>query len=157
MEAIDVLNGLRREEKARGDTYVGRMCTDAADALERTMCELGREIDRANAVEKENERLRKAFVLACRVIEDSLDCPAADAGADWPECCGELDQCGDRDKWECWKKYFRERSENEQICRVCGCTQENACDGGCWWVEPDLCSRCAEAEAAMKEGAQRDG
>jgi hypothetical protein len=29
------------------------------------------------------------------------------------------------------------------ICRVCGCTEDNACDEGCCWVEPDLCSACA--------------
>lgn len=28
-------------------------------------------------------------------------------------------------------------------CRVCGCTDDNACPGGCSWVEPDLCSKCA--------------
>lgn len=28
------------------------------------------------------------------------------------------------------------------ICRVCGCTDDRACPGGCWWVEPDLCSQC---------------
>ena len=32
---------------------------------------------------------------------------------------------------------------NEQQCRVCGCTQNHACPGGCYWVEPDLCSQCA--------------
>lgn len=30
-------------------------------------------------------------------------------------------------------------------CRVCGCTDNHACPGGCYWVEPDLCSRCADA------------
>lgn len=35
------------------------------------------------------------------------------------------------------------------VCRVCGCTDDNACPGGCYWVEDpecigDLCSRCAE-------------
>jgi hypothetical protein len=30
----------------------------------------------------------------------------------------------------------------EQTCRVCGCTEANACPGGCWWVADDLCSRC---------------
>lgn len=30
----------------------------------------------------------------------------------------------------------------ERFCRVCGCTESNACEGGCYWVEPDLCSRC---------------
>jgi hypothetical protein len=28
-------------------------------------------------------------------------------------------------------------------CRACGCTQNVACDGGCSWAEPDLCSSCA--------------
>jgi hypothetical protein len=31
-------------------------------------------------------------------------------------------------------------------CRVCGCSQYDACDhpahGSCWWVEVDLCSHC---------------
>jgi len=27
-------------------------------------------------------------------------------------------------------------------CRVCGCTWDNACAGGCAWVEKDLCSEC---------------
>jgi hypothetical protein len=35
----------------------------------------------------------------------------------------------------------------EPRCRVCGCTDEQACAGGCFWVEDpeglgDLCSRC---------------
>ena len=29
-------------------------------------------------------------------------------------------------------------------CRVCGCTDEYACPGGCEWAEPNLCSRCLE-------------
>jgi hypothetical protein len=27
-------------------------------------------------------------------------------------------------------------------CRVCGCSDDNACEGGCVWATPDLCSRC---------------
>lgn len=27
-------------------------------------------------------------------------------------------------------------------CRVCGCTDDKACPGGCCWVEDDLCSQC---------------
>jgi hypothetical protein len=30
----------------------------------------------------------------------------------------------------------------ERACRVCGCTEDHACDFGCWWVEADLCSAC---------------
>lgn len=28
-------------------------------------------------------------------------------------------------------------------CEKCGCTEERACPGGCSWVRPGLCSRCA--------------
>ena len=31
-------------------------------------------------------------------------------------------------------------------CRICGCTDEVACEGGCSWVEDDLCSECAGGE-----------
>ncbi len=91
--------------------------------------------------------LRKAFALACRVLEDCASCPADNAGLDlWPECNGEAEWCGDRGMWACWQKYFLERVESEPVCRVCGCTENNACPGGCSWVEPDLCSGCAEGE-----------
>ena len=33
---------------------------------------------------------------------------------------------------------------DEQVCRICGCTWDHACPGGCYWVEDDLCSVCAE-------------
>lgn len=31
-------------------------------------------------------------------------------------------------------------------CRICGCTDDNACPGGCYWVEEDLCSECVETD-----------
>jgi ParB/RepB/Spo0J family partition protein len=37
-------------------------------------------------------------------------------------------------------------------CRMCGCTDEEACEGGCSWVEPDLCSACAPKEQAPAKG-----
>ncbi len=30
-----------------------------------------------------------------------------------------------------------------RACRGCGCTETEPCPGGCEWVDPDLCSRCA--------------
>lgn len=30
-----------------------------------------------------------------------------------------------------------------QTCRICGCTDEDGCPKGCYWVEDDLCSSCA--------------
>lgn len=35
------------------------------------------------------------------------------------------------------------------VCRVCGCTDACACPEGCSWVEPGLCSLCAEAEGRV--------
>ncbi|CAN5889278.1 hypothetical protein BH11PSE1_BH11PSE1_10510 [soil metagenome] len=31
---------------------------------------------------------------------------------------------------------------DEVACRMCGCTDSRACEGGCYWVEADLCSAC---------------
>jgi len=33
-----------------------------------------------------------------------------------------------------------------RTCRICGCTEKHACEGGCSWVAPDLCSACEEKE-----------
>lgn len=37
-------------------------------------------------------------------------------------------------------------------CRQCGCTDDRACEGGCSWVEADLCSSCKDDEAFEVEG-----
>jgi hypothetical protein len=36
-------------------------------------------------------------------------------------------------------------------CRVCGCTEVDACPGGCGWVssEEDLCTTCGDAVRAL--------
>lgn len=31
----------------------------------------------------------------------------------------------------------------QQVCIGCGCTDDRACEGGCWWVTRDVCSSCA--------------
>lgn len=36
--------------------------------------------------------------------------------------------------------------DGEACCRVCGCTDDHACEGGCWWVQPDLCSQCGSGD-----------
>lgn len=47
---------------------------------------------------------------------------------------------------EAWRAVTRaERPDlffEPEVCRGCGCTDERACAGGCWWVGRDLCSRC---------------
>jgi hypothetical protein len=36
-------------------------------------------------------------------------------------------------------------------CRGCGCTDDRACPGGCYWVDDDLCSRCDEIAGAADD------
>ena len=36
------------------------------------------------------------------------------------------------------------RMRQRRKCRVCGCTEDHSCPGGCSWVAPDLCSACEE-------------
>lgn len=37
----------------------------------------------------------------------------------------------------------------ERKCRVCGCTEYNACEGACYWVTEDLCSACVGKEYSI--------
>lgn len=59
--------------------------------------------------------------------------------------------------------------DGAESCRVCGCTWNNACNGGCSWVEPGLCSTCIGKQVPdyravkfqrvgkMKAGRELDG
>lgn len=33
-------------------------------------------------------------------------------------------------------------TKSERVCKECGCTDNHACEGGCFWVKDDLCSKC---------------
>lgn len=45
----------------------------------------------------------------------------------------------------------RWKAPKSGTCRVCGCTDEHACDGGCWWVDSSrtLCSTCSGTPADL--------
>jgi hypothetical protein len=86
------------------------------------------------------DRLQRSLALACRRIYAENDCPATCVPMPWPECGRQ--SCGYRGP-ECWQRYYREKARTEQVCRVCGYTEDNA-GLKCTWVEDDLCSRCAE-------------
>src|SRR6185369_10499185 len=52
------------------------------------------------------------------------------------------------------------RRSTEPACRVCGCTEHNACEEGCSWVKvekesPPLCSACDGRPADMAEAITR--
>lgn len=46
-----------------------------------------------------------------------------------------------------------EVDDTVRTCRVCGCTNDQACDGGCYWATPDtdICSACADLTSVMKD------
>jgi hypothetical protein len=37
-------------------------------------------------------------------------------------------------------------------CTRCGCTEEYACEGGCHWIGPLLCSSCGPEVPAIADG-----
>ena len=45
-----------------------------------------------------------------------------------------------------------EMTVGQTECRYCGCTHEVACEGGCEWVGPEVCSNPECMEEARKEG-----
>lgn len=55
----------------------------------------------------------------------------------------ECDQSDNQNCYQCCLDWLR---SEQQRCRVCGCTWNNACESGCYWIEPDLCSMCADSD-----------
>jgi hypothetical protein len=49
---------------------------------------------------------------------------------------------------------FNGEPELLRTCRVCGCTDDMACDEGCEWIAEDLCSTEDQAHLAAREGAR---
>lgn len=52
---------------------------------------------------------------------------------------------------------FVDRAYGLPSCRVCGCTEHAACDRGCWWIEPDLCSSCATLDQVLIHDMRAEG
>ena len=46
----------------------------------------------------------------------------------------------------------RDQLFDVDTCRVCGCTDDQACPGGCYWVEDGLCSQCQWAIWCWRSG-----
>lgn len=61
------------------------------------------------------------------------DCGAQLDGEDCPSCDAELNALA------------------VETCRVCGCTDENACEGGCMWIGERLCSSCVDQVAEAED------
>lgn len=43
-----------------------------------------------------------------------------------------------------------------RTCRICGCWDQEACEGGCWRVEDDLCSSCQTVAGPANDAADAE-
>jgi hypothetical protein len=74
-----------------------------------------------------------------------------------PECsCGTGLMCPDCDRAELRGLLAELDGENPvyaetapRACRVCGCTDDNPCAGGCGWAGEDLCTNCVDKVPAL--------
>jgi hypothetical protein len=59
--------------------------------------------------------------------------------------------------WYCpkhWPKKLR-AARSPDACCVCGCTDDRACAGGCFWIVPRLCPECFDFAAAGIKPAKK--
>ncbi|MFN4176459.1 hypothetical protein [Phenylobacterium sp.] len=44
--------------------------------------------------------------------------------------------------WQMGARAVLNTLRGRAVCRICGCWELEACEGGCGWVEADRCSAC---------------
>ena len=103
--------------------------------------------------EEENDRIKESFWLAEQdpmmgTYENREDFDADFDSVRYVPDCSIVFEAADIEIVEELKTNAEEATRK---CRVCGCTDYCACPGGCYWVEEDLCSRCAADRAAAEE------
>lgn len=76
----------------------------------------------------------RAAIAARREIERALTCEIGDALPDDAFVASD-------------GRMPRIPSVLDGVCRVCGCSQNDACDEGCGWAAADLCTACVEGGA----------
>ena len=106
-------------------------------------------------LEFEYSTLRKAFAHAVRIISDTSYCPKLECGFELEECPANAETCQNEKKWMCWQQFMLYIAVNHSVCRVCGCTDDHACEDICYWVQEDLCSSCASGAVFDPTGQYR--
>lgn len=56
-------------------------------------------------------------------------------------CADVIDVCDQRTV--CSVAFVPHGMPDDRYCHVCGCSEADACEGGCRWVERELCSACS--------------
>ena len=101
-------------------------------------CNLETEHDHKESI---SEDVRTTIDVCCECGNADVDCDSIDNDFYFYDDYG-------ASEFDCTPMYDE---DDEPRCRVCGCTQNNACPGGCYWVEEDLCSACVEKAENLKE------
>lgn len=47
------------------------------------------------------------------------------------------------ESWMMGARVALNTAQGRRICRICGCWELEACEGGCAWVAEDLCDACS--------------
>lgn len=95
------------------------------------------------------DALMAVWVLGGVKMDTSTD--AARRHVDALDGEGLIEQAGDDlyvaagDETQARKRYAE--LSGVRACARCHCTEDWACEGGCWWATPDLCSTCAPESA----------
>lgn len=90
-----------------------------------------------------------AIVVTDEAVRAALNAPV---GADRP-----LDGYADwaikemRDSLTAALAHLVGDSVTPRTCKVCGCTDAEACPGGCSWAQPAICSTCANRQLLLDE------
>lgn len=115
---------------ASGLIQFGRTVPDGAIEVARGQARPLRDVVGARARHGKGKSAGLLLVPGVPEADDQVE--AGDALAAWLKWCSEHPRLG---------VVFNKAQE--RACRECGCTELQACPGGCWWVEGDLCSSCA--------------
>jgi hypothetical protein len=109
-----------------------------------TRLEQNRDLEELSALREENKALKA--ILAEWVdmsINGALCCGCnSGEGKHCAECGIRISEKVSKELLGMPEQVDSEEVSEEMICRVCGCTDSHACEGGCYWVEPRLCSKC---------------
>ena len=87
-------------------------------------------------------RAKDVAVLAMRLlVEVAGDPPPIAFGKEVVLDLEQLQQLAEH-AWTMGANVVRNTARRRRTCRICGCWELEACEGGCSWVGPDLCSAC---------------
>ncbi|HWV38573.1 MAG TPA: hypothetical protein VN033_08840 [Vulgatibacter sp.] len=122
------------------------LCVTAErDGLRDQLAELRREVELADSARERADESRRAAWARLDEARSALDTAGVPTSVDLPG--------GERRDLSIGERIDRlaeAQAELDQIrgpvCRVCGCSEFDPCEGGCGWADPTLCTECVGKE-----------